>query len=75
MTLTAGGVTQIREIKGGGGHAGNQGSRVVHFGLGGETSIDEVSVRWTGGGTETITGLSPNGRYIVVEGTGTAAPL
>ena len=43
---------------------------VVHFGLADETSIDEVTVRWVGGGTETITGLAPNGRCRVVEGSG-----
>jgi len=70
VTLEAGGVTQMRDVRGGGGH-GNQNSRVVHFGLGGESDIDGVTVRWVGGATETITGLAPNGRYHVVEGSGT----
>ncbi|MBW2276332.1 MAG: VCBS repeat-containing protein [Deltaproteobacteria bacterium] len=70
VTLTAGGVTQLRDVHGGGGRA-NQGSRVIHFGLAGESSIGEVTVRWVGGTTETISGLAPNGRYHVVEGSGT----
>jgi hypothetical protein len=74
VTLTAGGVTQMRDVHGGGGRA-NQGSRVVHFGLGGESDIDEATVRWVGGATETITGLAPNGRYRVVEGSGTGTPI
>ncbi|MFH2008668.1 MAG: FG-GAP-like repeat-containing protein [bacterium] len=75
VTLTAGGVTQMRDIRGGGGHSNTQSSRVVHFGLAQETTIDSVTVRWVGGSTEAISGLSPNGRFRVVEGTGTAQAL
>ncbi|MFH1436922.1 MAG: FG-GAP-like repeat-containing protein [Pseudomonadota bacterium] len=75
VSLTAGGVTQLREVRGGNGHAGNQNSNVAHFGLADETAIDEVTVRWVGGDTETISGLEPNGRYHVVEGTGTGSPI
>ena len=75
VSLAAGGVTQLREVRGGNGHVGNQNSNVVHFGLADETAIDEVTVRWVGGDTETITGLEPNGRYHVVEGTGTGTPI
>lgn len=75
VVLSAGGVTQMREVRGGGGHAGNQGSRVVHFGLGDATSIDEVTVRWVGGAQETIEGLAPRGRYRVVEGSGVGEPI
>jgi hypothetical protein len=74
VTLEAGGVTQIRDVRGGGGNAnGNvQSTRVVHFGLASESTIDSLTVRWVGGATETITGAAPNGRYHVVEGSGTA---
>ncbi len=71
VTLAAGGVTQMREVKGGGGHSNTQSTRVVHFGLADEQDIDAVTVRWVGGDTETIEGLAPNGRYRVVEGSGT----
>ena len=74
VTLTAGGVTQIREVRAGGGHNA-QSDRIVHFGLGDNTAIDEVTVRWVGGSTETITGLAPNGRYRVIEGSGSGQPL
>ena len=70
VRLTAGGVTQMREVRGGGGHNNAQNSRVVHFGLADEESLDEVTIRWVGGDEEAITGLAPNGRYRVVEGTG-----
>jgi hypothetical protein len=70
VELEAGGVTQIREVRGGGGHSNTQQTRVVHFGLGGETAIDSLSVRWPGGESETIEGVEPGGRYRVVEGSG-----
>jgi len=71
VTLTADGVTQIREVKGGGGHSNTQGSRWVHFGLGDEETIERLTVRWVGGETEEITGLQPRQRYRIVEGSGT----
>lgn len=70
VTLEAGGVRQMRDVRGGGGHVNAQSSLVVHFGLADETEIDEVTVRWVGGETETIRGIEPNGRYLVVEGSG-----
>ena len=70
VSLRAGGVTQLREVKGGGGHSNTQSTSVIHFGLAKESVIDEVTVRWVGGATETISGLAPNGRYRVVEGSG-----
>ncbi len=75
VTLSAGGVTQIREVEGGGGHSNTQSTMVVHFGLGSATAIDEVTVRWPAGAEETITGLAPEGRFLVVEGSGTGTAL
>ena len=75
VRLTADGVTQMREVRGGGGHANNQSSRVVHFGLADADAIDELTVRWVGGVEETIAGAQPGGRYRVVEGSGAVEPL
>jgi hypothetical protein len=77
VTLEAGGVTQMRDVRGGGGNGnGNvQSTRVVHFGLAAEDAIDSLTVRWVGGTTETIAGASPNQRYHVVEGSGTVEPI
>ncbi len=80
VTLTAGGVTQMRDVRGtcGGGIAAGLCSRVVHFGLAKNQTIDQVKVRWVYGTTpngapeETISGLAPNGIYSIVQGTGTA---
>lgn len=75
VELTAAGVTQLRDVVGGGGLSNVQASRIVHFGLGAADGITSAKVRWVGGPTETITGLAPGGRYKVVQGTGVAVPL
>jgi ASPIC/UnbV protein/putative metal-binding protein/VCBS repeat protein len=75
VTLQAGGVTQMRDVGGGGGQSNTQNSAMVHFGLGPNTTIDSLTVRWVGGATETISGATANGRFRIVEGSGAAVPL
>jgi enediyne biosynthesis protein E4 len=75
VSLTTGDTTQIREVKGGGGHSGNQQSMTVHFGLGDATEVDTLTVRWVGGETETFTGVEGDGLYWLVEGAGVAGEL
>jgi len=75
VTLAAGGITQMREVKGGGRHSNAQGTRVVHFGLGQESSIDSVTVRWAGGEEEAFLGVTPGMRFRLEEGSGVASPL
>lgn len=80
VTVTAGGVTQIRDVKGtcGGGISVGLCSRVVHFGLAKNETIDSVKVRWVYGTVanaspeESISGVSPNGIYSIVQGSGVA---
>jgi ASPIC/UnbV protein/VCBS repeat protein/putative metal-binding protein len=74
VTLDAGGVVQLREVLGGTA-LGLQHSHLVHFGLADTTTIDSVTVRWIGGATETFTGVGADGRWLLVEGTGQAAPF
>ncbi len=76
VTLKAGGKTQLRDARGGGGgHSNVQQPRTVHFGLWAATKIDSLTVRWPGGKTETITGAAPRGRYKIVQGSGVAVAL
>ncbi len=83
VTLVAGGVTQIRDVRGscGGGISVDMCSRVVHFGLAQNTSIDSVKVRWVEGSVagaapvETITGVGADGIYRVVQGSGAATKI
>ena len=70
--LTAGGVTQMRDVHGPGGHVNAQSSRILHFGLADNTTVDSVEVRWVGGATEPITGVEVDRRMRIVEGSGVA---
>jgi hypothetical protein len=74
VTVKAGGKTMMREVSGGNGLQNTQKSRWLHFGLADATAIDEVTVRWIGGATETISGLGVDGRFTVAEGSGAAVP-
>ena len=46
----------------------SQSSKWVHFGIGGEEGPFEAVVRWPGGGTERFSGILPDERYELVEG-------
>ncbi len=54
VTLTAGGVTQVREISGGDGYSA-QSSYRLHFGIGPAEKIDELRIRWPSGQEESLT--------------------
>ena len=72
ITVTADGVTRVREVRGGGGLGATQHSHWVHFGLGTATAVESASVRWVGGALESIEGLEVDGRYTIEEGAGRA---
>ena len=61
----------IRTLRAGEGFL-SQASKTVHFGLGGSAEIEKVIVNWPGGAREQFTGITPNGRYRLVQGTGQA---
>ncbi len=67
--LTAGGVTQIRDVWAGRGHSNTQDSHWLHFGLGDHETIDGLEVRWPSGLVETFE-VTPDGRHVLVEGSG-----
>jgi hypothetical protein len=54
VTVKAGAKTMIREVDGGNGYAG-QSSQRVHFGLGTETRIAPVHIRWPSGAQQDVT--------------------
>ncbi|HKW98837.1 MAG TPA: CRTAC1 family protein [Bryobacteraceae bacterium] len=54
IKLTAGGLTQIREVNGGNGYAG-QSMRRVHFGLGDADKVTSVEIHWPSGTVDKIT--------------------
>jgi enediyne biosynthesis protein E4 len=52
-TLKSGGDTQIREVNGGNGYAGQSTAR-LHFGLGTAAKIDSLEIRWPSGKVEKV---------------------
>ena len=69
ITLTAGGLTQIQEIDGGNGYAG-QSTKRAHMGIGTAAKIDSMEIRWPSGLKEKIDGVAINKISRITEGTG-----
>ncbi len=65
----------VRSLRAGEGFL-SQSSKLVHFGLGGNTRIEEVAVTWPGASEpQRFRGLAPNHRYRLIEGQSEAVPL
>ena len=69
IRLTAGGTTQVREVKAGSSYLGQNDLR-VHAGLGKSAKIDRLDVRWPNGQNEVIEGAAVNQILTVTEGKG-----
>lgn len=69
VTVKAGLLTQIDEVRGGGGYLSQNDLR-LHFGLGSNARMNEVAVRWPNGGTETLRNIEADFIYTIVEGAG-----
>ena len=69
VTITAGGVTQLREVKGGNSYISQSDLR-LHFGLGKEKRIEKIEIRWPNGKTEGLKDIAADAIYTVVEGVG-----
>jgi hypothetical protein len=67
VTITAGGVTQMREVTGGGSYY-SQSDLALYFGLGAATRIDSVKVRWPSGAVQEVKAVAANKRYRLTEG-------
>lgn len=64
VKLTAGDKTWIRQLMPGTGyHSYDQ--PILHFGLGDEQKIDQVTVHWPGGGTQTVTDVAVNEHLVI----------
>ena len=61
----------IRTLRAGEGFR-SQSSKWLHFGLGSNSSIEQITVRWPGGTLERFAGAEPGRRYLLVQGTGEA---
>ena len=68
VTVTAGGITQTREVDGGGGHFGTQAELTVHVGLGAACEA-EVTVVWPDADrTKQMHTLAGNARWLLTPG-------
>lgn len=67
IRLTAGGVTRIREIAGGGSYLSQSDLR-AHFGLGRSTRADIVQILWPSGLRQTFRDVDADRFYVVEEG-------
>lgn len=68
VTITVGSTTQTRYVQGPRGHYGAQPMLPVHFGLGLESVVDQIEVRWPTGEVETWTGVTADQLLTLTEG-------
>ena len=69
VTIRAGGVRQMGEVRGGGSYLSQNDLR-LHFGLGAAAKIESVEIRWPSGKTETLENVAADEIYTIVEGSG-----
>jgi hypothetical protein len=67
LRLRAGGVSQIREIAGGGSYLSQSDLR-AHFGLGRHPSAEELEVSWPSGQHQVFRNIAADKFYLIVEG-------
>jgi enediyne biosynthesis protein E4 len=72
VTLIAGTLHQIQEVKSGGSYLSQNDLR-VHFGLGSATKIGRIQVRWPSGTTDTVTDVQADRCVTIQEGRGIVA--
>ena len=66
VAITVGGVTQRQTVRTGHGYIGGHDLR-LHFGVGGATTVDSVSISWPSGHTQILTGLATNQDHAILE--------
>jgi enediyne biosynthesis protein E4 len=69
VTIKTGKITQMNEVRAGGGYLSSNDPR-LHFGLGQDLKMDEVTIRWPGGKLESLHDIPADFIYTVVEGEG-----
>jgi enediyne biosynthesis protein E4 len=69
LRLTAGGRTQVREVRAGSSYLGQHDLR-AHVGLGRATAIERLEIRWPSGQMETVAGVGANQIVTITEGKG-----
>jgi hypothetical protein len=72
VTVTAGDLTQIDEVHSGRSYQSDFGKR-LHFGLGQRRQVDQIEVKWIGGGTDILREAGVDRLVTIVEGSGRAS--
>jgi hypothetical protein len=68
VTIQMGRKIQYREANGAAGHFLSQGAGPLHFGLGKATVVDQITVKWPSGVSQSLSGISANQEITVTEG-------
>jgi hypothetical protein len=74
VTIKAGTLVQISEVRGGGSYLSQNDPR-LHFGLGAWSTMEEVEIKWPSGKVETLRDIQADFIYTVVEGSGIQGKL
>lgn len=69
VTVSTSIMTQIDEVRGGGGYLSSNDPR-LHFGLGADSTIKKVQIQWPSGRTEELRNVAADAIYKIVEGKG-----
>jgi hypothetical protein len=69
VKLTAGGVAQVEEAKGGMSYQSAHDPR-LHFGLGNSSKVDAIEVKWPSGVVDRLTNIAPDRVIVLREGSG-----
>ena len=69
VTVKAGTLAQFDEVRGGGSYISRNDLR-LHFGLGSDDKMNEVTIRWPNGETEVLHDVPADFIYTIIEGTG-----
>jgi hypothetical protein len=72
LTVQAGKLSQLNEVRGGASYLSQNDLR-LHFGLGKESKIDSVEIRWPNSPTEKLSSLAADKIYTITEGRGITA--
>jgi hypothetical protein len=68
LTLKSGEIDQIQEVKGSYGNTASQSSRRVHFGLGQNSTIESLKIRWPNQSEISLSNIPANKFITVIEG-------
>jgi hypothetical protein len=69
VTVRAGKLAQLDEVRAGGSYLSSNDPR-LHFGLGAETKMDEVEIKWPSGKVEVLRDVTADFIYTIMEGEG-----